>query len=610
MRRLAERIWPLPPQLKHLLALGAAAHCIWLVGTVAKWVGVATWDLGSIIGPTRSYSTHLALTMSFGTIAVAAGTYGLHGLLSDHWQRLKRALGRVAVRYWLLASSLVALVAAVAIRIEILSFAALADDEAAYLFSADVLRTGKLYASAPPDPLFWERAFLIIDGDKWYSQYFLGWPALLALFRAIDLHDIANAFFFALTIPFFFHATFEATRSKYAAYTGSLLLLSSPMLLIGSATLLSHASCLLLLTVLLWLIAREPSGARQRAARAAAVAVVFCAAFFVRPQTVLGLGGGLLVFWLASLWPWKKRRVEALCFALPAALGAAAFLYVNQQQTGDALVPAYNRLLDVLASKDFRFGHVVPNYDITKADLQYDVLRGFTLVPIGLWRFAFATFGLPLLLVVIPLARGRWAWAAWISIAGFYSLQWFANTAGIDSFGPVHLYELVLPVCLLVGIGLDAAKKKHGNVVTSLFVACVFVSFFTYTLSRLDNTHNVADGANDTHSRIQSFLLREGIERAVMFSAGSHASFCSSYPARHFVFWPPANPPDLDGPLLWANHLTTERDRELMATRFPTHQGFIYFWQKCELRIVPLDSVDARRVPDAPEVTPGPDWFR
>lgn len=608
MRRLIDLFSHL--KLSKWLAIMLAVYAVWLVGRFSKLMGIATWNLGSILGPTNYYAAYLLLVVTLGTFAVLVGTWGGQGLLAPHYETIGKKLSSISDRYWLLLFSGTAFLIATGIRIAVLDFSQVSDDEAAYLFSADVLLSGKLYAPAPETPLFWERAFLTIDGDKWYSQYFLGWPAVLAVFRALELQDVASAFCFSLTLPFVFRGTMQATGSRYAAYCATLLLLLSPMLLVGSATMMSHACCLLFLAILFCLVAGAKKDAQWARARAFGIAVTFCVAFFVRPQTTIGLGGALVLTWLASRWPWRDQLAQLTCFAIPSLVGAALFLYVNFALTGNALEPAYSRLLDVLVDKGMRFGHLPQNYDVSTADLKFDVLRGFTYVPLGLLRLVFAGLGLPLLVLFVVCARGKWACVTLGMVVGFYLLQWFSNTPGIDTFGPVHLYELMLPLVLGVALGLTQARSRFGETISVLFAITMIVSFFAYTTSRLENVANLADGANDTVQRVNSYLARSGVKRAVLFRAGAHASACLAHPARHFVFWPPANPPDLDAPILWANHLTVADDRKLLEEQFPNHIGFLYYWQKCNLRFVPLASPHALHFPDAPEATPGPLWWQ
>ncbi len=56
-------------------------------------------------------------------------------------------------------------------------------DEFCYLFGADQLASGKLYAASPPlrDPF---QAWSVINDGKWYSKVTIGWPLLLAAGQA------------------------------------------------------------------------------------------------------------------------------------------------------------------------------------------------------------------------------------------------------------------------------------------------------------------------------------------------------------------------------------------------------------------------------------------
>ena len=103
-------------------------------------------------------------------------------------------------RQWTVGLAVAAFAMAVFTHLVILQRTPVTDDESTYLFAAQHLGDMRLWVTSPADKLFWDRAFMINDG-RWYTQYFLGWPALLAPFTALGVSALANPIYFSLTIP-------------------------------------------------------------------------------------------------------------------------------------------------------------------------------------------------------------------------------------------------------------------------------------------------------------------------------------------------------------------------------------------------------------------------
>jgi hypothetical protein len=66
------------------------------------------------------------------------------------------------------------------------------------------------------------------------------------------------------------------------------------------------------------------------------------------------------------------------------------------------------------------------------------------------------------------------------------------------------------------------------------------------------------------------------------------------------------NDPDFTDDILYANHLSVERDRQLM-TYFPDRTGWIARWRPdCTLDIVPLDRAHEADIPNGRMIFPAP----
>ena len=74
------------------------------------------------------------------------------------------------------------------------------DDSISYLFEAKYMAAGVLWLPRPADPESFGVAHSIVDGDKWYSKFFPGWPAVLAIGVAAGAPWLVNPLLAAMTI--------------------------------------------------------------------------------------------------------------------------------------------------------------------------------------------------------------------------------------------------------------------------------------------------------------------------------------------------------------------------------------------------------------------------
>jgi hypothetical protein len=422
---------------KPLLGCLAALGLFWAAGLL--FLDRFELGLGSPVLPTPRHTRVLLLWMvtggcAAGFLAVALqrrgiGVKGLAAALPD-------------ARFVLYASLLAGLVPAL-LRQWILLDTPTTDDESAYRLAAQILASGRLYLPSPPDKLFFDNLFLVNDG-KLFTQYFLGWPALMVPGVWLGLEDWMNVLYSALTVPPLFWLTRHYAGSS-AARLVTLCYLTSPMLMVGAATALSHTSCLALLTWLFWVTVRavEPDGLRPT--RWAAAAVLFSAAFFVRPLTALGIGLPLL-FVLARGWLQARGRRLSLgvAFAGPGVLLAIAFLSVHQVQSGDPLKPAYVRTAEYARENGLRYsaweGHPSRGPEGVPDLKLGEPLERLRVQASALVRLNFALFGWPFSLLLALLAWHRRAWLPWAVVASFFLLHLPLKYSGIDLFGPVHYF--------------------------------------------------------------------------------------------------------------------------------------------------------------------------
>ena len=584
------------------------------------------FDFGrSINAPPPGFGRFLGLWTAFGSIAAFFFALGL-----VRWVSLGNRSRRLAELWqagtdgkWLFYGTVFAFLIPSVLRTWLLGNTPLTDDESAYRLMAELIASGRLFGESHPLKLFFDNRFLINDG-KLYAHYFIGWPVLLAPGVWLGVTGFMNALYTALAVPPLFWSLQRLAGPAWAR-AGMLLYLASPMLMLTGATETAHPSCFTALAWLFWAVMRtgdDDASLRHHALAAGAISV----AFFIRPTSALGVGLPLLVWWLRGLLrghalgegAGASRRLAPLAaFALPALVLAGAFFAVNQAQTGDPLTVAYQRAFTYAEENQFRFSlwtEEAAGGEFSELEL-VSWKRSLAVAGAGLWRLNASLFGWPLSLLFLPFAgagrlRGTLRWC----LGSYFLIHLATQNVGIDTFAPMHYYELALPCLLLTAMGLErlttAARILDGRLDAAgagdlswrwspapamLAIALVAVSATGYLPIRFGAIWRVAENIAMPFEELE----KRGIERGVIFAPEPFVYYCEHPPTRGWVFVRPNNDPDLENDILWVNHLSIEKDKLLMEF-FPDRKGYVMAWDSsCKVFYFPLDSLSPGVLPDA-----------
>ncbi len=122
------------------------------------------------------------------------------------------------------------------------------EDEFAILWQAKVMAEGDITMASPREP----KAFLVpfvvdYDGQR-FGKYLPGWPAALSLGTRFELYWLINPLFAALSIWLVYRIG-STIANPWVGLVGAGLMLSSPMFLMLSGTLMSHNFSLFLTSV-------------------------------------------------------------------------------------------------------------------------------------------------------------------------------------------------------------------------------------------------------------------------------------------------------------------------------------------------------------------------
>jgi hypothetical protein len=584
------------------LAAAAVLLAFYLVGSV--FLNGFVLDLGSLNFPTPRYVLLTAFWMSFGS--AAAGLLAV--AFSQRWGQ-REVLDRVTTRWnavsdrrFLVCACAAAFAVPLLIRIWLLNGAPLTDDESAYRFAAQLLASGRLWVPSPKLKLFFDQNFMINDG-RLYPVYFLGWPALLAVGFLVRTPEIVNPLLSALTVPALLHVLRQYVSSGWARL-GIVLFLASPFVqvargysaiayLVPDGTDVGHGTVPAARTVL--------APHRTHAGFGLALAMAFC----IRPPSAVALGAPLAAVMDRRTPPRRTSRSSSsgrgLPLSQPDACRPLPRKFVGAERI--TLEGGYARYAEYMTENQFRFTTFAPSDLTAVAGFDFSQTpEAVARTAAGLFRLNFDLFGWPSSFVLVLLGIAVFSRATalpWWMFASFVSFMLFQRDWGIDTFGPLHAFELSLPVLILTIVAARNLSERLAwtsgpaaprwdwtgfpAFLLGALIVCGWVGFIPLRLSA------VRQIALHVNSALQA-PARAGLHRAVVFAPWPFAPPCMGMP-KHFVLFRPVNDPDLQNDVLWVNHLGVEEDRALMET-FPGRSGHVLQWNStCAVTLTPLPAL-------------------
>jgi hypothetical protein len=587
----------------YLISSAFFLTCFWCIGHY--YLFGYTLDLGSLNVPRIRYVYFLFFWMFFG--AIASVFFALFIRSFSNYPPIDISFKKIislSDKYWICAGCLLAFMIAAIIRINVLQNSPLTDDEASYKYMGELLAAGRLTGESHDFKLFFDNIFMINDG-RVYSHFFIGWPLFMVPGVWFGVPGFINSLYSALTvIPLY--SVFRRLIGNEYAKLGILIYLSSPMLMVSAATALSQTTCFLMLTTLIWSYLRSIDENAPFWTHSL-VATFFGLAFFIRPLSTLGVGLPVMVLWLFSLRDSNDKNKSLLWFGLPAIVLAAAFFYVNYAQNGSILKTAYYKYIEYSQENQFRFS-IWSEESVNRGLFRdFSVVSSIAASAIAFVRLHFAAFGWPFI-VFLCFARLRNAKLGWSALIGFFLVNIFTMDSGFDSYGPVHYFEAILPLMILVLAGtkglsdslsrLDEKRicsRKLKPFAVSLCLAMITVSCFGYVPVRLGTLYKMCKNIS-----IPSHLIEEkGIENVVVFATRPFVDQRAIAPTRHFVFFRPNSDPDFEDSIIWANHISIERDKNLISEAFPEREGYVLVHTGVgKLLLLPLKDLAPNAIPD------------
>lgn len=388
------------------------------------------------------YGLRLALVApALALLAAGAGRAASIAPPAAHW------VARAATTATWAAPALVGV-----LMLGVLQARPLTDDELTYAAHARVLARGELADTSLPR--FGQEAFTIHTRRGVSSKYLPGEAAVQVPGVLVGVAPVAHVPLLLLTLVAW-RTLVRREAGAPLADASTLLLALSPLLLLTSATGLSHATTLALVV----LAGLGASLARDRplsGALTSAVALAMCA--WVRPQVAAAALSTLGVWTLVRL---VRRRAFVALAALAAVLAASAgaIAAYDYWLTGSATTLPWS-----LYHPQERLGFGRP---LEGSSWVHTPLRGGGNVLLSLLRFDAFFLGVPGTLALLALAarhaRGSHL-RPWVALAMAEALLLVLYySPGIGETGPIYAYEWSLLGALVGASGLVSAIERWGR---------------------------------------------------------------------------------------------------------------------------------------------------
>lgn len=307
-------------------------------------------------------------------------------------------------------------------------------DEDEYLFQARILARGHLTAPAPPQVEHLGAPGILVHGGRWFGHHQPGHGLALALGLVVGLPTLLPALSTALTV-LLLSLTARKVGGAHAGILTGLVAMTSPMVLLTGATMVSETTSLLLVAAVCWLVVTERLGPRSLLG----AGIVLGALLNVRAVTGLAA--------LAAAMVVLGRRARLV--APGVLLGLLALLAHNALTTGSPFTLPFQ--LYEPHALGFRGG-----FGPLKA-LAHLVRNGILL---NFWLL-----GWPVSFILLRRGAGvdrRLTHAAAAFILVIVVANAFYWHPGQVATGPLRLHETAFFLLLLSGLGWEQAVRSNG----------------------------------------------------------------------------------------------------------------------------------------------------
>jgi hypothetical protein len=326
-------------------------------------------------------------------------------------------------------------------------------DEMAQRWQARMLLAGRLFIHPEAHREFFSTMETLDGNDRWFSQFPIGGPAVIAIGMALRVPWIVNPLLAGLTARNI-HRFARDAYDDATARAATLLFAISPFVLIMSGSQLNHVATLALVTLALAELPRWTTTTNDRVRRRSAIVLGFAigAAITVRPLDGVLAGAVIGALQLRALWRHPELRRSFVWQVAVGALPVVILLVINALSTGSPLLFGY----DALNGAAHRPGFHVDPLGVRHTPLRALTITSGYLMKLNRYLFEWPMPALGVIVLSLAVLRRASKWDYLLAglfaamIAG-YATYWF------DGFfaGPRFLYAAV-PAFVLFAATLPA----------------------------------------------------------------------------------------------------------------------------------------------------------
>ncbi len=501
-------------------------------------------------------------------------------------QSLERLFGRCSRRA--LASTAVVAVGAATLSWALGAFwlhgSAITDDEHAYRFIAQTLRTGHLTAASPGEDLeFFAEKFIVLSPTTRYGKYPIGHPLALAAGQMLGAESLVIPLLQLAVLLLLYNIARELADKKVAVLS-VVLLAASPQFVFTGATALSQVSAAVCLLAGTMGVLRAEQAERARGIWALGAGLAFGYGVLTRPLPLVPCAafGLAYLLWRHGLHDRRSLApLAALCIPVVGAI--AAQLAINRAQSGSWLTSGYASYhAPDRAGLDALTVHVGGGAAAIASSLFAAAAR------LAVWLFGWPG---PLVLLAFAGRRARWV-LVWLMVAAALAYRVVAPKAGVGTVGPIYLFEVIPLLALLSAHG--AAELVRGGQgarwtvprkeLASALVAGVMVGGLMFVPPKLRDLWR----AGEAQAQLSRLIATRQVRHAVVF----HVGLAPPWTGWTWAYFPRCNSPRLDDDVLFLRMpLDAEgydRSVSLWRQRFPDRTAWFYSALQGQALLTPL----------------------
>ncbi len=255
---------------------------------------------------------------------------------------LLRAVSRLTPRQFAVSMAVISTALAIWFAWAVFFFRASTTDELAQLWHARILLTGRW--ALPVDP---DRAFFaldtVVDNTRWFSQFPIGGPMLLAVGSLVGAPWLINALATGASAAAMYGFARHAYGESEARVIAFVMAVAPSVTMMGG-TMMNHTPVLLLWTVVLWLLTgwERARTMRDGMAQAIAIGVALGLMATIRPLDAVVAATATAAFQWVVFVGKPKRALEWGAQTLGGVLGLLPLLVAHAATTGHPLRFAYD----------------------------------------------------------------------------------------------------------------------------------------------------------------------------------------------------------------------------------------------------------------------------